>query len=112
MRLARLFEHEQVVESRVVELAESIRENGVLQPILVDATTKVILDGHHRFNAAKRLGMQDIPALLVDYEDEVEVFARRPDVPVSKQLVVETALRGELFPPKTTRHALKQGVVS
>lgn len=54
------------------------------------------------------LGAKLIPALLVEYTSpDVSVFSRRIGYKVSKQLVIDTALRGQLMPPKTTRHVLE-----
>lgn len=50
------------------ELVESVRQNGVVNPIHVRAKNKkeeevVLVDGHRRFNAAKEAGQQTIPAI-------------------------------------------------
>lgn len=74
-------------------------------PIWVDAATRVILDGHHRWHAFRILGFSHIPCFLVDYDaPEIEVASRRPDIAVSKGVVLARALSGELYPYKTTRH--------
>jgi len=99
--------HEQVVEEHVEELLEDIRCRGILiRPILVDKNTMVILDGHHRVEALRKLGARYIPAILVDYRDDsiVTVGSWRPGVRVTKDMVVKAGLSGELLPPKTSRH--------
>ena len=60
-------------QSEYADLVNDIRQNGILQPI--DITYEnVILDGHHRFRAAKELGIKDvevrIPELIDISEDE------------------------------------------
>ena len=49
------------------KLVESIRENGILTPVLVfhneDGELELI-SGHRRFAAAKRLGLSEIPAIV------------------------------------------------
>lgn len=103
-----LREHEQVESERLHQICEEIRREGRLRhPILVDKRSGVILDGHHRFRAYKKLGFETIPCVLVDYQsDIISVRPRRPDIAVSKDEVIRRALSGELFPPKTTQHLL------
>ena len=104
MRLLR--PHEDVVEGRVRGLADQILLDGFIRyPILVDSKTLVVLDGHHRLAVAKLLGLRFIPAILVDYDgDCVSVSSWRDGVTVTKDMVREHGLRGNLMPPKTSRH--------
>lgn len=50
-------------------LAESIREHGVIQPIIVKKTDKgyEIVAGERRWRAAKLAGIKEIPAILREY---------------------------------------------
>ncbi len=100
--------HERINEKHLEELIEEIRKDGVLKkPIVVDFKTKVILDGHHRVEALKRLGCNLIPAALVDYFNESIVLDTWKDLngkKPSKKDVIRNALQGLLFPPKTTKH--------
>jgi ParB-like chromosome segregation protein Spo0J len=98
--------HEDVVEGRVRGLADQILLDGFIRyPILVDSRTLVVLDGHHRLAAAKLLGLRFIPAILVDYDgDCVSVSSWRDGVTVTKDMVREHGLKGNLMPPKTSRH--------
>ena len=100
--------HERTIEERVRLLENDIRKKRVLlKPILVDANTMVILDGHHRVEALRRLGARYIAALLVDYEDScVSVSSWRPGWTITKSTVIQAALSGKLFPPRTSRHRL------
>lgn len=50
-------------EDAVISMMQSIQKVGVLQPILVNGST--LLAGHHRLEACRRLGLQDIPCLPV-----------------------------------------------
>ncbi len=54
--------------TRLEELAASIREKGVLQPILVKPTgdTYQIIAGERRFRAARAAGLAQIPAIVAD----------------------------------------------
>ncbi len=55
------------------ELADSIRENGLLQPILVRAYAEgryQIIAGERRFRASKIAGLTEIPAIVLDKDDK------------------------------------------
>ncbi len=57
---------------KLQELADSIREHGVLQPIVIRkglGRWYEIIAGERRFRAAKQLGMETIPALVRDITD-------------------------------------------
>lgn len=47
-------------------IAESIKVNGFYQPIVVQLSTKWILAGNHRYQAAIKLGISEIPVVFVD----------------------------------------------
>jgi len=98
--------HEEFTEGRLRRVMEDLERPGVLwYPILVEENNLIILDGHHRVESFKRFGYTKIRALLVDYFDPaIDVQPRRKDIPVTKELVVETANNGKIFPHKTTKH--------
>ena len=54
------------------ELANSIKENGIIQPIVLRKTKKgfELAAGERRFRAAQIAGLKKIPALVQDYSDE------------------------------------------
>ena len=56
------------------ELSESIRENGLLQPILVreygDAGRYQIIAGERRFRACRLAGLSEIPAIVLDRDNK------------------------------------------
>jgi hypothetical protein len=64
-------------DPEIVKLAESIRRNGLLEPIIVDADGWII-SGHRRFAAAKLAGMNMIPVrrLKVRRSDDLDAFIR------------------------------------
>ena len=59
-------------ESRLEELAASIKENGVLQPILVrpHGNRYQLIAGERRLTAAQRAGLLKIPAFIRDIPDD------------------------------------------
>lgn len=58
-------------EDALASLAESIREVGVLQPVLVreSADGYELIAGERRWRAARRIGRQTIPAIVRDSDD-------------------------------------------
>jgi len=104
--IERIRPHERVIEERVRELLRDLETTLVLKkPVVVDEETFTLLDGHHRLTALHRLGVELIPAALVRYSDP-RIVVRRwgSEGVIDKRLVVERAMKGWLFPPKTTRH--------
>ena len=60
-------------EAALAELAESIREQGILQPILVRPVGEgryEIIAGERRFRAAKLAGLDEVPVMLRDVSDQ------------------------------------------
>lgn len=59
-------------ESELASLAESIRENGILQPINVRkcGVNYEIVSGERRFRAAKVCGLEEVPCIVIDADDE------------------------------------------
>ncbi len=102
----RLKGHEEYDPSKVDQIVREIRRTGrFVDPIWVARGSFVILNGHHRVEALRRLGARRAAAWLFDYDgDLVTVEPWRPGPPIEKAEVVRRATGGRLFPPKTTRH--------
>ena len=99
--------HEAIDENQVRRVKKMMTQTREFYPpLLVDSTTRVILDGHHRFGASKELGCNHIPCYCVDYLDDetVEVESWREEDTVTKEEVIKMGLSDEVFPLKTTRH--------
>jgi uncharacterized protein (DUF1015 family) len=98
--------HECTSRKRVYEVLQMIKSIGKFtQPILVERKSKIILDGHHRVMAMKKLGEKKIPARLVDYKD-INVSLRHKNLSskIIKELVLYLASKKIMLPRKTTRH--------
>lgn len=67
----RLYEGE-----RLKDMVESIREHGVLNPVIAQKTKDgyEMLAGHNRWNAAKIVGLSEIPAIVKDGLSEEEAY--------------------------------------
>ena len=60
------------------ELKDSVKENGLLQPIIVrsfSAGTFEIISGHRRVEVCKELGIQTIPAIVRDMTKDEAIIA-------------------------------------
>jgi len=59
-------------EESIRELAESIRQHGVIQPIIVRSAVKgyEIIAGERRFRASQLIGNEKIPAVVRDFSDQ------------------------------------------
>jgi ParB family chromosome partitioning protein len=64
----------QMDDARLTELADSIKANGVIQPILVRRTgaTYRIIAGERRWRAAQRAGLMKVPVVVRDVPDGSE----------------------------------------
>ncbi|WP_291560305.1 MULTISPECIES: ParB/RepB/Spo0J family partition protein [unclassified Clostridium] len=53
---------------KILELSESIKQHGVIQPIILrkENDTYVIVAGERRWRAAKTLGLKEIPSIVMD----------------------------------------------
>lgn len=63
-------------ETQIANVAESIRQFGFVQPIVVDKNGVIVI-GHCRALAAKRLGMEKVPCVAVDELTDEQVKALR-----------------------------------
>ena len=77
-------------EDQLEELAASIRENGVIQPIVVRRSggEYEIVAGERRWRAAKKAGLEKIPAIILNVSDEKML----------EMALVENIQRAELSP--------------
>jgi len=63
-------------DSAIEKVAKSLKEYGFRQPIVVDKD-KIIVAGHTRFRASKKLGLKEVPITIVDNLTEEQINAYR-----------------------------------
>ncbi len=82
-------------EQELQELADSIKQNGVLQPLLVrkKGPKYEIVAGERRYQAAKLAGLVEVPVIIKDIDDD-EVF---------KLALIENLQRSDLSPLEEAR---------
>lgn len=59
-------------KTQIDNVAESIRQYGFVQPLVIDKNNEVVI-GHCRLLAAKQLGMKEVPCVCVDDLTEEQV---------------------------------------
>ena len=68
----------QYTEEKMDEMVESVREHGVITPILVrprkDGDGYEIISGHNRVEACRRAGIETIPATIRDLDDDTAII--------------------------------------
>lgn len=87
---------QQFSEAELVELAQSLKQNGLLQPILVRRKGDGIFEliaGERRLRAAKLAGFEKIPALIRNCTDQESMILA----------LVENLQRDDLNPMETAR---------
>ena len=63
-------------ETQISNVAESIKQFGFVQPVVVDKNGVIVI-GHCRTLAAKKLGMKTVPCVMVDELTDEQVRALR-----------------------------------
>ena len=101
--------HEEIKSKKVVKLFEMTQKWGAQRkPVIIDSSTGVILDGHHRYAVAVQLNLEKIAVIRVDYIDDhkIKVESRNQNKPFSnsKFEVIKMGLSDQNYPAKTTKH--------
>ena len=95
------FQPRKIFNEDVSELAESIREHGVLQPITLRPLGEKyeIIMGERRFRACEKLGLKRIPAMIVEMNDReamevalIENLKRKNLTPIEEALYYKRIL--------------------
>ena len=59
-----------ISDEELESLTRSIREFGLIGPIIARREHKVVIGGHQRLLAARKLGLKQVPVVLVDLSEE------------------------------------------
>lgn len=88
--------------NKLKELAESIKEHGIIQPLILKKESKgySIIAGERRYRAAKIAELTEVPALIMDISDEkllqislIENIQREDLNPIEEGLAYERLLK-------------------
>ena len=100
--------HEEVISDNLEKRVSKLLDRGFYKPIIVDRDSLVILDGHHKWTAARLLDLDRVPVVMIDYLlDEsvnVGVWPGCGRESITKDEVLEMGFSEGVFPPKTSRH--------
>ncbi|MUJ19204.1 hypothetical protein GNP79_06030 [Aliivibrio fischeri] len=108
MSISEIIPTEEFIESRLDEVIKMIILSKVwTDPIRIEKNTNIIMDGHHRFESAKRLKLRYVPCCLYDYSD-VMVTRNYDGKILNKNDIIKRGMSGQLYPAKTTKHEFKQ----
>ena len=112
LSLDRIQETEEHDFIRANQLAYAIRELGFWTvPIAIEHSMLAIMDGHHRFNAAKLLNLARVPCVLMDYgKSGVTLQSWRSDWDIDVDDIFLMLKEGKKFPIKTTRHLFSPSI--
>lgn len=55
------------------DLIDSVRDKGIINPLLV-TRDNIIINGHRRFDAAKRVGLHAVPVVVFGSMDELDIL--------------------------------------
>ena len=82
-------------DDELAELADSIKQNGIIQPLLVrkSGSEYEIVAGERRYRAAKLAGLTDVPVIVRDVSDE-DIF---------RLALIENLQRADLNPIEEAR---------
>ena len=95
---------EDCIKERADMLYHDISKNDVwTKPIIVEKDNFLILDGHHRFNVAKKMKLKNIPVVFIKYSD-VDLWSLRKDEFVDIKTVISRANKKDIYPNKTVKH--------
>ncbi|WP_186648128.1 ParB N-terminal domain-containing protein [Fluviispira vulneris] len=102
----KLIPHENIDNDIIYFLSSKILIDGIwTSPVVIDKKTHIIMDGHHRVEAAKRMGVKKIPCYVMNYgEKYIDVLNWNTNEKFDVNSIYETVLIGKKFPVKTTRH--------
>ena len=102
--LHRLRHTERINKPRARWLKKKILKEGVwTRPVYIEENHFLVMDGHHRIAVAIELKFTVIPCVLTCYKN-VKVKSMRKNYRVTPELIIEKALKGQVFPFKTTKH--------
>lgn len=89
-------------DEKIAELAQSIKEHGIIQPILLnkDGDNYIIVAGERRWRAAKSLGLKEVPAIIMDLTEKdvleislIENIQRQDLNPIEEALAYKRLLK-------------------
>lgn len=99
-----LLPHEEVENDNVTNIICNIKSSRKwIWPIIVEADSLVVMDGHHRRAAAVSMKLSAVPCIMLSY-NIVAVRSMRQEYICAPNLIIANGKARNLYPPKTTKH--------
>lgn len=110
--------HEEIVAERYQNLLKyatnlsSVHSDvaDYIPPIIVDSKLNIIIDGHHRYHVYRALRIPEITVYAIDYMNSPKIIVHPTNHDISKLDVISAALTRKLYPAKTTKHMITNGI--
>ncbi len=102
-----LYPHEEILEDRLEGLLEYIKSLTpyiIVPSILVCSKSNVIIDGHHRYYALKKLNKTNVPVTKINYNTSEIITGKDSVNSLSKQEIISSAIENKIFTAKSTEH--------
>lgn len=97
---------EEYDSERVVWLINKIEFDGKwTSPISISREHNLVMDGHHRLEAAIRLKLKRVPCFIFSYE-KIEPYSLRKNIEISSEIIINNFLNSIVLPYKTAKHEL------
>ena len=109
IKISNLRHIEDYGRNRAKWLRDKILEEGIWTvPLKIEKNLNLVMDGQHRMEVAKEIGLSVVPCLVYSYE-EVKVWSLRKDYEVTAKMIVDRVLNDDIYPYKTAKHAFPDG---
>ena len=93
-------------------LKDKIINEGVWnRPICIDSENGIVMDGQHRMEVAKSMGLTFIPAMMFSHND-VDFWSLRENHEVTLDLILSKSLSGNPYPYKTVKYSFPLDIPS
>ena len=104
--IKKIIPHELTDQSIIDILINKIRGDGYWSnPVIIDKETMIIMDGHHRYEAAKIIGIKKIPCYIMGYHsNNVQIYNWKTNEKIDFNTIIQRVERGQKLPIKTTKH--------
>ena len=110
MNINLLHKHEKIF----YDLLENIEYNHDLFPsLIVCEKSKLLIDGHHRYEYLRKQKIENVPVTLIDYLDERIIINNiKNNLRESKLEIIQNSKNGNLLNPKSTNHYIKNNKIN
>lgn len=80
-----------------------VREQIWKKPLCIEKDYHLVMDGQHRLESAKIIGLNYLPCIIFNYLD-IKIWSLRDDYYVDHDTVIARSLNHDIYPYKTVKH--------